>query len=264
MFINKQQYQDFEQKIANSLFNPTVSKTNLIPTNGKPAVLKNQKVTLHLDLINTDGISCSHLIQHKKISTLPPVSYISLYHLGNQKLEGVKMGYDNTKKMFMFPGCDFGGLTNYRQQLGETCKLSKSGIKISKDSSVSEILDTVYQQWKKKSHKDRLFGQIKEKLRLFLSSVIVYLNSQPEFPMALIKFWKLPSVHRIIYTSEDISKSVGNYFIRVFGKDDQHYAKKISPHKDLYCSVWKPEWESEIRITPNVNKNNLLNEYQTY
>jgi hypothetical protein len=57
---------------------------------------------------------------------------------------------------------------------------------------------------------------------------------------------------------------MGKYYVRVFGKDDQHYAKKTSPHKDIYCSIWKPEWETEIRITPNVNKNNLLNEYQTY
>ena len=221
-----------------------------------------------------DGWSVAHLfeaggwsvelIEHKKISQLPQVSYISLYHLGNQKLEDVKFGYDNSKKMFMFPGCDFGGLTNYRQKLGETCKLSKSGIKVSKDSSVHYILDKVYQLWKKRSQKERFYGQIKQKLQLFLSSVIQYLNSQSQFQNAIIKSWKLPSVHRIIYTSEDISKSMGKYYVRVFGKDDQHYAKKILPHKDVYCSVWKPEWETEIRITPNVNKNNLLNEYQTY
>lgn len=264
MYINKHQYQDFEQEIGNSFYHKTVSQTNLIPTNGKPAILKNQKVTLHLDLINSNNISCSELIEHKKISQLPQVSYISLYHLGNQKLEDVKFGYDNSKKMFMFPGCDFGGLTNYRQKLGETCKLSKSGIKVSKDSSVHDILDKVYQLWKKRSQKERFYGQIKQKLQLFLSSVIQYLNSQSQFQNAIIKSWKLPSVHRIIYTSEDISKSMGKYYVRVFGKDDQHYAKKILPHKDVYCSVWKPEWETEIRITPNVNKNNLLNEYQTY
>lgn len=265
MFINKEQYSQFELDIGNNFYLPQKSHTNLLPTNGKPAILKNQKVTLNLDFINSHGHSCSQLVQQKKISHLPEVSYLSLFHLGNQQLEGVKFGYDSHKKIFIFPGCDFGGLTNYRQPLGETSKLSKTGIKISKDSSVSQIIDTLYQQWKKLSKKERFYGQIKERLRLFLASAIKYLNSKNQFQSAIIKFWKLPSIHRVVYTSEDIENSLGKYYTRVYGQGDHHYAKKTSPHKDLYCSVWKPEWETnQIRITPNVNKNNLLNEFQTY
>ena len=47
----------------------------------------------------------------------------------------------------------------------------------------------------------------------------------------IIKFWKVPPIKKIVYTSKDISKFNGNYYIRVFGEGDNKYAKKINPNK---------------------------------
>ena len=263
MFVTKDQYDFFEKEIGKKFYHSKVLKTNKIPTDGNPAILKTQKVTLNLDLINKKGRSCSQLFDENKLSQLPDISYINLYHMGNDKIEGVKFGYDKNKKKFIFPGCDFGGLTNYRMNLGDVNKLSKTGIMISKDSSVQKVLNMVYTQWKKVSKKPRFYGKLKLKLRLYLLSVIEYLNSQSLYQSAVIRFFKLPSTRRIVYTSKDISKSMGRYYIREYGKGDAKYARNISPNKNIYCSVWKPE-QDLIKITPNVNKNNLLNEFTVY
>ena len=115
--------------------------------------------------------------------------------------------------------------------------------------------NTLYQQWKKLSKKERFYGQIKERLRLFLDSVIKYLNSQNQFQSAIIKFWKLPSIHRVVYTSEDIQNSLDKYYTRVYGQGDHHYAKKTYPRKDLYCSVWKSEGkETKSELHPMLIK----------
>ena len=265
MFINKEQYDLYEKEISKKFYHSKIIKTNILPTNGKPAILKTQKVTLNVDFINNEGISCSELFNKNKLSQLPDVSYINLYHLGNDKMEGVKFGYDKYKKIFIFPGSDLGGLTNYRVKSGEINKLSKTGIMIYKDSSITKILNILYLQWKKVSKKKRFYGKIRFKLRLYLVSLIDYLNSQSKFESAIIRFFKLPSTRRIIYTSKDISNSMGRYYIREYGKGDTKYARKISVNKNIYCSVWKPEQENnQIKITPNVNKNNLLNEFTVY
>lgn len=265
MFINKEKYSNFEKEIGNNFYISKSYKTNLVPTNGKPSIVKNNKVVISLDFINKDGKYLSELVKNNKIKDLPEADYISLYHIGNQKYDKVKFGYDSSKKMFLYPCCDFGGLTNYRQKLGETSKLSKSGIKISKNSSDLKIINNIYENWKKRSKKDRFYGKIKQKLSLFLKSVIKYLNLQSDFSNVIIKFWKVPPIKKIVYTSKDISKFNGNYYIRVFGEGDNKYAKKINPNKNLYCSIMKPEWNPELLvITPNINKNNILNEYQIY
>lgn len=74
----------------------------------------------------------------------------------------------------------------------------------------------------------------------------------------------MPKIRRIVYTSYDIYKLMGVYYFRVYGKGDSNYAKKTKHSKDIFCSISKSSYEDKIHITPNINRNNLLNEYQTY
>lgn len=48
--ISKQEYEQYEQEIIDKLYYEQNTKTDLIPTNGKPSVLKCTKVILILDL----------------------------------------------------------------------------------------------------------------------------------------------------------------------------------------------------------------------
>ena len=63
MYINKEEYLDFEKNIANNFNITKTYKTNLVPTNGKPSILKNNKVVLCLDFVNNYGKSLSQLVQ---------------------------------------------------------------------------------------------------------------------------------------------------------------------------------------------------------
>lgn len=261
MFINKQEYNDYEKEIGDVFYNDKHLKTKLLPSNNNPSFIKTCKVTLNIDLIHSNGMSCSELIKQKQVSKLPNISHISLFHIGNQKLDKVKMGYDAEQKLFSFPACDFGGLTNYRQSIHDKNQFMKSKIKMTCNSSISKITNDVYNQWKYYSKKERFYGKMKSNLYLFLSSVFEYLQSQKEFTKAYLTFWKLPSVHKVVYTSYDIYDKMNTYYVRMYGS--KYYAKKVQPREDLFCSVWKLK-NGTIVITPNINKNNIYNEFQIY
>ena len=262
--ISKQEYEQYEQEIIDKLYYEQNTKTDLIPTNGKPSVLKCTKVILILDFVDKEGKSLSTLTQTQQTSKLPIVSHIPLYHIGNKNIDTVKMGYDSNKELTFFPGADFGGLTNYRQEIGTKSDL-KLSIKIKSSTAFSSVLGNIYDKWKHINRKKKLYGNVKKGLGLFIKSLIKFLKSNPQFSHVNIRFWKIPTVRRLVYTSYDIHKLMGKYYIRVYGKGDSNYAKKIKPSKDIFCYISKTtHGDNKLYITPNINRNNLLNEYVTY
>ena len=72
---------------------------------------------------------------------------------------------------------------------------------------------------------------------------------------AILHFYKRPSKHRIVITSDDILKKTGRYYVRIYG--GKHHAKELKNTK-YYTTVEK------TFITSNINKMNLNNEYTTY
>ena len=74
----------------------------------------------------------------------------------------------------------------------------------------------------------------------------------------------MPKIRRIVYTSYDIYKMMGVYYLRVYGKGDSNYAKITKHSRNIFCSISKSTWENKTHITPNINRNNILNEYQIY
>ena len=262
--ISKEEYQKFENRISEDLYHEKKIKTDLVPRIGKPSVIELNKVILVLDFVNKDGKSMSQLIKDKNINNINETSYVSLYHIGNKKKDTVKIGYDKDKNMVIFPATDFGGLTNYRLRVGNRDELSKTKINIIQSSNINNVLNDIYYTWKKLSKKNRLYGGIKNKLKLFITSVIKYIHSQEEFKSVNIRFWKMPKIRRIVYTSYDIYKMMGVYYLRVYGKGDSNYAKITKHSRNIFCSISKSTWENKTHITPNINRNNILNEYQIY
>lgn len=253
MIIDKNKYLIWENKIIKKYYTNKDIKTELIPKNNSPSVLKQSKVILVLDF---NQLSLDVDKNNKKL--LPKKHKITLFHIGKMKNDLVSIGYeDNT---FSYPGLDFGGLTNYKQKLGTKNSFLPTKFIVTKSTDITNNLGNIYNTWKKYNNKKRLFTQrrgvdMKLKLNKFLRSALIYLNKS-NYNCINIRFVKLPISHRVVVTSNDIIKFTGTYYERIF-KGDKDYAKKSSG-KDLYCAI------TSKFITTNINKYNLLNEYSTY
>ena len=243
-FIDKKTYSEWESKIIQQFYTDKKTKTDLIPSSNNPSILKQSKVIVVIDYDNfTTKVS---LEQYDK---LPPKHKIMLFHIGKMKPDKVSFGYED--KLFSYPALDFGGLTNYKQKVGEKGIFIGKTITVKKSSDITKYADTIYNEWKRCSQTKKFYGGIKSKLNKFLRSVC-----NDEYKQFKIRFVKLPPRHRVVVSVDDIIQLTGVYYERTFDSDDK-YAVQTSG-ENVFCSV-----EKEF-ITPNINKTNLLNEYKTY
>ena len=247
MIIDKETFSKWEESVIKTFYTNKRSKTDLIPKNNKPSILKQSKTIIVLDF--------DHLSENVKTGTkkkLPQKHKISLFHIGKMKNDTISIGYSDN--IFFHPALDFGGLSNYKQNLGEKDKLKPRKFNLKTKTEVESNLDEIYNTWKKYNNKNRLYANMKEKLRKFLHSAVSFLNKS-DYSSINIRYFKLPDSHRVITTSDDIKKLTGNYYKRIYKSDDQ-YAKQISG-KDLYCTI-------NNFFVNTINRGNLLNEYSTY
>ena len=216
-----------------------------------------QKIIIVFDFINIDNVELSKLVTDNKISQLSEKTDIFLYHTANHKLDTVSLGLNKPEKLFTHPAVDLGGLTNLRQMLKTTPELYDKQFEITHKTIITEkLLDDILNCWKNYYGKTKFYGYDNKDLKKVIQSLIKYLhNNTDKYNGVYLKFSKLEDEYRIIATSHDIQAVSGNYYSRIYGKGDDNYAKKIKPNSSLYCAV------TNIHVTPNINRQNILNEY---
>lgn len=167
------------------------------------------------------------------------VVYIPMYHIGKRGADLVKAG--TSDGTVFYPATDTGGLTNYRVREGDAPRFS--GTRMNPDDAKG-----VYREWRRLSGKKKFFGGVFEGLRRWLSSCPAG---------SVIRFHRLPTEKRVLVKAEDVKRLMGGiYMTRLFGRGDASYAEVPPDVEGLYASV------SDSFVTPNVNRNNKLNEYE--
>ena len=257
MYINKEEYEEWKNKVIKKFFNHKKCSKNILPKKLKVSCLKKNKVIIVLDIFRNENKKLfSNLAKGGK--NMPNKHKIELYHSGNKKNGSVSVGATvfSNEKQFLHPSIDFGGLTNYRQSLGKSPKFLKGqAIKIGhvKPKNINSIVNKLYNTWKKHSKKKVFYGNVKMNLRKVILSI--YKNkilNNGEY--IHFRFHRLKRERAKIMRSELVIKETGHYYNRLFSGDDNKYAKDLK-NKNMYCGVLKKY------ITTNLNKNNLLNEY---
>jgi len=239
----EQIYKQWEKNVINSFYNvgnTSVKKTSKVlsvPTNNKELYAYKNKVTLVLNFIN-DGIPISEVVENN--GTLPPKKYIELYHIGEKQINKTSYGVNNSE--FFYPAIDAGGLTNYKQKVGTKPDFLPKRIHI--DKVTEKTIDNIYKTWKRYAGKTRFYGNLRNEL----SKAIHSIKNE-----CFIQFVKVPLEYRVIVTSHDIFNKLGIYYTRVYG--NPIYAKETKPREGMYCGI------AEKYVTPDINKNNILNEY---
>lgn len=266
-FISKDEYEQWEKRVS-ELAHASVKGSSLIPSDKRPVILTHQKIVLVFDMTNSNPpLPASKDIENGSHFSLNQSEYIDLYHMGQNKIDKVKSGYDSENKVYMHPASDYGGLTNYRQPLDTKSKLisNSSFRKIylshsTPEKDIKKMSREIYNEWKRISNKSRLYGNIKHKTFLLLESLLKAIQNGA-YNGAYLRFWKTPKVRKVLCTAKWVHSHTGQYYVRQFGKGYAQYAKKVHPSSlgGLYCSVWK--LKSEYKITPNINIYNLKNEY---
>ena len=252
MIIDKETFYKWQEEIINTYYTDKHIKTDLIPSDNKPSFLLQSKVIIVLDF---DNFSKNVSKRNVSKTGLPVKHKISLFHIGKMKDDLVSLGYEDNE--MLYPGLDFGGLTNYRQKIGSKHTFLPKHFDVNKPTDITQNIDKIYKVWKYYNKKKQLYGNIKIKLNKFLRSAVSYLYSS-DYTKMTIRFIKLPENHRVIVKSTDIKKLTGNYYERIF-KGDKEFAK-TSSGKDMYCAIQK----GLPTVNTNINKFNLLNEYQVY
>jgi hypothetical protein len=231
-------YKEWEKKVIQNFYTVKKSSKLTLPKKNKELYAYKNKVTLVLNFIN-NGIPISTNVEQNK--NLPPKEYIQLYHIGEKQMN--KTSYGVKENDFFYPAIDTGGLTNYKQKVGTKPAFLPKKYHIQPGSTIN--VNNIYKTWKSYSKKTRFYGNLKKELTKALHSI------QNE---CYIQFVKVPLEYRVTVTSQDIFDKLGIYYTRVYGSDT--YAKETKPKNGMYCGI------SEKYITPDINKNNIRNEYK--
>jgi hypothetical protein len=240
----EQTYKDWEKAVTNMFYKKshTTHMQLQLPKDGKPLYAYKDKVMLVVNFICPDGIDMLSKTIHNH-RDIPKNEHVMMYHIGNKNMEGVSSGLKGDE--VSFPGIDVGGLTTYKQIVGTPALVGMKPKKIHIGSNINQkTIDAIYKTWKTYAGKERFYGNVKEGLMQAIRSI----NRD-----AYIQFYKVPREHRVIYTSMDVYNATGHYYNRLFG--NPKYAQTVKPNKLQYCAI------TDAYITPNINRNNILNEY---
>jgi len=249
-YITKEVYKVWEKTILDRYYSDEKKKTPIIPTNGNPSHLKQSKWILFLDINNIFKQASSKKV---KVADLPVKEKKSLYNIGTKQLDNVSYGYDSDEDEFKYPALDLGGNTVFRSKL-KTSYETKFNFKLTKDTKLRGLSTNIYNEWTKLLGKTKIIGVTSKDIEKWLISVIKMLK---EDDYIILRFFQLPTIHRIIITQSDIRKLTGKYYERIYDLSEEEYAKD-SNNKKYYTMV-----ESHF-ANPNITKQNLLNEYSVY
>ncbi|AUF82111.1 putative glutaredoxin [Tetraselmis virus 1] len=169
---------------------------------------------------------------------------LDLHHIGNKRKEAVSLGPDASKGVYFYPATDTGGLTNYRRELLKKPSFVK-GVFFTKEEA-----NQAYEEWKSLSKREKFHGGVKDGFKKWMRSLP---------PGTIVKFVKLPKETRILISRKEVEQELGEYRIKDYnGIDHSIIIDSNNPDK-LYVAVTLGR---SPYITPNINENNLKNEYQ--
>eukprot|EP00435_Cladocopium_sp_Y103_P037440 s1793_g9.t3 len=243
--ICKSEYLDWEQKVIDAFYSPSQRLTDLMPVNGKPAVLVKRKIILYV--LEAGGATAEMVAACS--SELPSEKKLTMFHRGSQSLDSVSHGLQGAA--FVHPACDLGGLTNYKQMLGKEAEHQGEVLEVRKTSQLADCAKLVFQQWAELAGKE-FPGSFETDLKAWLVSALMAFQTGIQ-----LRFLVLPNEHRVVATAEDVRVRTGKYFTRCFRGSAEEYAEQYFG-SELFCGI------SSSYITPNLNKHNLYNEYAAY
>lgn len=232
-------YKEWEKNVINQFYIKSKSDKLTLPKNGFPLYAYKDKVTLVLNFIEND-IPISKSVEENKV--LPPKQYIQLYHIGEKQMNKTSYGVKDTE--FFYPAIDTGGLTNYKQKVGSKPSFLPKKYHIIPSKLTQKEITSIYKTWKQYSKKKKFHGNLKKELTKALRSI------KNE---CYLQYIKVPKEYRVTVTSQDVYNKLGIYYTRVYGSEI--YAKETNPKSTMYCGI------SDKYVTPDINKNNILNEY---
>jgi len=250
--VSTADYKKWEREVIDTFYTTEQKMTALFPEYGCPSVVKKEKVIAVV--LAGSGWMVSKVADSETIE-LPERTDISLFHIGKQKVDGVGYGYSGTKKEFVHPGVDVGGLTNYRQPHGKPADFVPDvKVVVSPECDSVVVGNQLYDTWNRLAPK-----ALPEELKQSLAEVVKTIKAVHGEQGAELRFWQPPPEHRVLVTSQEVKERTGRYYVRLFGKDASKGAHAIeSDGADLFAGV------SKTSITPNINANNIGMEYQTY
>ena len=211
-YVIKDEYQQWENKIIEDLYDKKHKKTNLFPTNDYVSYVKQSKYIIFADF---DNMFLKVAKKGTDKNTYSEKKKIKLYHIGKNKLDLVTSGFSKEDNEYKHPAFDFGGLTNYRQT-PHSIEKTHGNFEIFNDTPLSEITKDLYSQWKGLMKKNRFMGGIYDGLKLWLKSVKKLLKDNES---VIIRIVKLPSKHRILARQNYINKKYGKYLIKTYSND---------------------------------------------
>mmetsp|Transcript_34449 Transcript_34449/g.82641 ORF Transcript_34449/g.82641 Transcript_34449/m.82641 type:complete len:269 (-) Transcript_34449:108-914(-) len=244
-FINKEAYEEWQGKVVAAFYEEGSRCTELFPQTGAPSVLRKRKFILYA--LEDTGRTAS--LVELKSEDLPEKTSLMMYHVGSQTLDFVSRGLK--EGVFSHPACDLGGLSNYKQKLGEAADFTGEPLRIQKDCNLSEQSKAICRQWEALAQV-QLPENFEADLQTWLATAVIALGGDIQ-----LRFRALPEEHRVVATVADVRAKTGKYYTRVFNGGDDRYAEE-STATDLFCAV-----ASKI-ITPNLNSKNLRTEYCPY
>eukprot|EP00435_Cladocopium_sp_Y103_P069796 s995_g34.t1 len=139
--IGKSEYLDWEQEVIDAFYGPSQHLTDLMPAaSGKPAVLMRRKIIFYA--FEAGGATADMVAACS--SELTSKIKLTMFHRGSQSLDSVSHGLKGD--VFAHPACDLGGLTNYKQMLGEEAEHQGEVLEIHKASQLADYAKMVFQQ----------------------------------------------------------------------------------------------------------------------
>lgn len=153
----------------------------------------------------------------------PPTSPCGTSGTGRRAPCAVKSGADADAGVTLYPATDTGGLTNYRVPLGARPRFAGSAL---------------YAEWLRLSGRKRFWGGgVRDGFARWARSVPAGWT---------VRFHRLAPERRVLATRAEVAAAVGAYYERVFGEADG---------REVWAAV------AAGFVTPNINRNNLRNEY---
>lgn len=240
--VSKEEYSAWEKEVIAAFYDGGRTVTQLVPQDGRPAVLSKEKAIVVL--LPGDGLTPEAVA--RKATDLPPQRSVQLYHIGKRALDGVSYGLEGDT--FKHPACDVGGLTNYRQRLGEDARFAGDPVPVGRAGDVMASAALVVGSWQALSPRPLPESLVRD-VSVWLASALA------AFGDVVLRFHQLPAEHRTVVTSSDVRRRTGRYYVRNFG-GSSHACE--SDGIGLYCAV------GEKFITPNITISNLEVEYRSY
>jgi len=254
--LSVEEWELYTKKLISKFYHEKPICTQLIPSKDKPSSLILSKVITVL-ILNDEDPSAVAKIKKDKIRM---AGKIELFHMGEKKMSmDTTYGFKPLEGMngvFHHPATDTGGITAYRQPLGE-----KPDFLLKKHCIIGDSLQdrkALYTKWLELSKKKRFFGNVFPLFDKWLISCQNFAEKNG-YDNARINFVRLPDMHRVIVSRSDVEKDFGAYYVKVYG--NPKFSAKITKDgegEELFAAI------TEKYVNMDIRRRNILNEYTTY